>query len=147
MGNKRSMLLVEDNPMDVKIFKLIFAELPEKPEIVVATNGSEALEYLMEAYLGNNMPDLVLSDLNMPMLNGLEFLERVKMDRRFFRTPVIIYSGSVNQSDIQRAYELRAAAYVQKSFNIDTLRQSMEILFQFWFDTAALPRLLTNEKN
>src|SRR5690349_17589057 len=107
------ILLVEDNPGDVQLFRSLLSD----PHCVsVATNGAEALDRLFQRgqFTESVRPDIVVLDLNLPLLNGHEVLNAIKANSRLRSIPTIIFSVSDNPDDIRRAYDFGASAYVIK---------------------------------
>ncbi|QSW98773.1 response regulator [Haloterrigena alkaliphila] len=134
------ILLVEDNPGDVRLTQEAFKELPTETRISVATDGDEALEALSERReRGERLPDLVLLDLNLPRLSGLEFLEAIKERPALARTPVLILTSSEATEDVLESYELAANAYLTKPTDPDEYAAMVESVADFWFQRVALP--------
>jgi CheY-like chemotaxis protein len=134
------VLLVEDNPLDVRIFHKAFPTEEGKCRIVTKNNGAEAFEYLRELLHTDKtaLPQLIISDINMPAMSGYELLEKLKADEELKNIPFIVYSGSSNERDVQLAYDLHAASYIIKPFDVSQIKQNMQILYDFWFGTATL---------
>ncbi len=136
-----TILLVEDNPADVKLTIEALEEGDSDFEIVTAENGIEALKILY----GDNpdgkkvRPDLILLDLKLPKMNGFEFLERIKNDDDLKRIPVIVLSSSKAEGDIERAYDLYANCYLVKPIDFAEFITSLRLLKEFWIDRAKIP--------
>lgn len=131
-NDKYSVLLVEDNLDDGELTRLAFNECSFPCKLVVVRDGQDALDYLFAAgkYSARNvceMPQLVLLDLKLPRMNGLEVLKRVRADARTRFLPVVVLTSSKEQQDLIDSYSLGANSYIQKpvSFNqfIDTVSQ------------------------
>jgi CheY-like chemotaxis protein len=118
------ILLVEDDTVDAMTVRRALKEVGSRRTVVHRLNGEEALEYLHTA--NGDMPGLILLDLNMPRMNGLEFLEIKQADERLRDIPVVILTTSTNARDIERSYELGAKAYIVKSIDykqfVDSIR-------------------------
>ena len=130
--DKYTVLLVEDNPDDEELTRLAFKECPVPYELVVAKDGQDALDYLFAAgkYSERNtcdMPQLMLLDLKLPKINGLEVLKSVRGDVKTMFLPVVVLTSSKEEQDLINSYALGANSYIQKpvSFNefIDTVGQ------------------------
>jgi CheY-like chemotaxis protein len=105
------VLLVEDNPGDVRLVREAFSRRPRPPDIVHAADGLAALEYLRG---DAERPDLILLDLNLPRMDGREFLAVAKRDAELRRIPVVVLSSSASDADVDRLYDLNANGYLIK---------------------------------
>ncbi len=105
-------------------------------------NGAEARDYLNYLYKHNvnQLPDLILLDLNMPKVDGLALLKEIKFDERFKSILVVVLTVSKSPSDIELAYDLGADSYIIKSSRFSQIVKSMDSLAKFWFETAIRPR-------
>jgi CheY-like chemotaxis protein len=135
------LLLVEDNPADVRLLDIALAKGPAKCEIHVATDGEQALQFLFAERRPNvaQRPDLILLDLNLPRLNGQEVLQRIKKDRNLCTIPVVVFTSSQLPSDILTAYKHGANSYLPKPTNLDELLDLVRTLEHYWLDLALLP--------
>lgn len=132
------VLLVEDNPGDVRLTEETFKRNEFDAELHVVTDGQQALEYLMEDEDATR-PDLVLLDLNLPKANGLEVLEAIKSDDELKVIPVIVLTSSDAPSDVLACYRRHANAYLSKPLDPDDFDDLMNALRNFWFVCARLP--------
>lgn len=132
MMRSRTMLLVEDNPDDVELTLRAFAKGNLAHDVVVARDGIEALDYLFRtgAHAGRDpspTPDVVLLDLQLPKVDGLEVLQRIRADPRTRRLPVVILTSSREERDVFRSYDLGANSFVRKPVDfmefVDAARQ------------------------
>ena len=107
----------EDNKTERLLFRLALNDIPIKVNLNAAENGEEAMFLLTasEEYL----PDMILLDLKMPQKDGIECLEEIRGNRKFDKTPVLMYTAYEKPEYIQKAYELKANLYVQKPFDIN----------------------------
>lgn len=128
------ILLVEDNPGDVTLLKEIFKLSQFSINLGVARNGEDAVAYLRKEgfYAYTRKPDLILLDLNLPKKNGLEVLEEIKRDQRFQQIPVLILTGSNQESDRERAARFRASQYLLKPQNLSNLASLLKYLEDAW---------------
>lgn len=135
------ILLVEDNPADILLTEEAFSEADFPHRLHVARDGIEALAFLRRegAYAGVPAPDVVLMDLNMPRMSGLEALDILKEDETLRRIPVIVLTTSRAESDIWRSYNLHANAYIPKPVTISEFVGVIKSFESFWFGAAALP--------
>jgi two-component system, chemotaxis family, response regulator Rcp1 len=131
------ILLVEDNAGDAELMRLALTEAQPGCQLLVATDGEQALELLLRG----NLPDLVLLDLNLPRLSGHELLAdlRASRDPRVRRLPVVVLTGSAAPDDVQRSYDLFASSHIVKPQDADRLFEVTERLARYWFGTATLP--------
>ena len=133
------ILLVEDNPGDVALVREGLRELEHRLE--VAESGERALEFLRarSAAPERSMPDVVLLDLNLPGLTGLEVLCRIRSDPDTAALPVVVMTSSDARKDIVESYRLHANCYVTKPSSLDEYMRVMRRLGEFWFSVAKLP--------
>lgn len=123
--NVKPILLVEDDSVDAMTVRRALREIGSTRPLVHHLNGEEALNYLTAAD-EDELPGLVLLDLNMPRMNGLEFLELKGADEHLRDIPVVVLTTSTNARDIERSYELDAKGYIVKSIDyrafVDSIR-------------------------
>lgn len=132
----KSILLVEDNASDEKLTLLAFARCGVANEIVVVRDGASALDYLFatgeHAARAAGLPAVVLLDLNLPKLSGLEVLGRLRADARTRLLPVVVLTASREDEDVLRSYELGANAYVRKPVDFAEFAAAAKTLGLFW---------------
>jgi CheY-like chemotaxis protein len=133
------VLLVEDNPGDVRLAMEALREGEVPKNIHVAEDGIVALEFLFSGEENARRPDLVLLDLNLPKRDGHEVLAEIRKDRRLRTTPVIIFTSSAAEPDIRRAYELQANCYITKPSGFGELFEAIRRIETFWLTVATLP--------
>ena len=140
--NPIHILLVEDNLADIMLTQEAFEEAQFPHHLHVARDGVEALAFLRQEgeFQGEAIPDVILLDLNMPRMNGIEALSIIKADQNLRHIPVIVLTTSRSDEDIWRSYNLHANAYVPKPVALSDFMQVVENFRQFWLATAALPR-------
>lgn len=126
-------LVVDDDEVDVRSIQRAFKKLNVNAPLAVASNGLEALEFLR----GENgreklkKPYLILLDLNMPKMNGIEFLEEIRADNELKRSIVFVLTTSSDQNDLARAYDLNVAGYIVKSDATKTYSDTLGLLNQY----------------
>jgi len=144
---KVELLLVEDNPADVRLFQEACRENEILYNLHLVTDGVSALRFLHRVgeYSLAPRPDLILLDLNLPRMSGHEVLEIIKSDP-FFRTiPVIILSTSRSPEDIQKSYDLQAACYIRKPESFSEFQRICANIQKFWMKRASLPGPIDTE--
>jgi len=141
VGEPVDILLVEDNPGDARLMKEALAEAKIRNRLHLVADGVEALAYLrrQDPFAGAGRPDLILLDLNLPGKDGREVLAEIKGDRDLRRIPVVILTTSRTESDIARAYDLHANAYVTKPLDIEQFITVVKSIEDFWLTTVKLP--------
>src|SRR5208337_2680508 len=131
------ILLIEDNPNDIKLTLHALSEQNLANTIQVARDGEEALDFLFcrGEFAGRSFdrpPRLVLLDLKLPKVDGLEVLRAVKGDPRTQAIPVVVLTSSREESDLVESYKLGVNAYIQKPVEFDSFRQAVKQLGLFW---------------
>jgi two-component system, chemotaxis family, response regulator Rcp1 len=135
------VLLVEDNPGDVRLTQEAFKDGRVYVNLTVACDGVEAMEVLRRQGIHDKKPrpDLILLDLNLPRKNGREVLEEIKADEILKRIPVIVMTTSKAEQDIHRAYNLNANCYVTKPVDLDEFLNVVRSIEDFWLTIVTLP--------
>ena len=136
-----SVLLVEDNPGDVRLIREAFRSLNIDPNFHVVTDGVDAIDYLHASDGNFDIPDLILLDLSLPRKSGLEVLAEIKASPDIRRIPVLILSSSAADSDIRKSYDLHANSYIVKPADLTQVMTVIKSLSDFWMSTVRLPRL------
>jgi CheY-like chemotaxis protein len=149
MATTNIILLVEDNPDDEALTLRALQKNNIKNQVVVAHDGVEALDYLFGsgAYAGRDVaaiPQVVLLDLKLPKLDGLEVLRRVRADERTKRLPVVILTSSVEQQDRLRGYDLGANSYVRKPVDFNQFIDAVRQLGLYWLILNERPPIREN---
>ena len=128
----KTILLVEDNADDEQL-TLRAMRQSEIPNIIrVARDGAEALEYLFGPASGNRLPDLVLLDLKLPKIGGLEVLERIRSEDKTKALPVVVLTSSDEERDIVKSYNLGANSYIRKPVDFDEFIDAVRQLGLYW---------------
>jgi CheY-like chemotaxis protein len=140
-GRPIDILMVEDNPHDVRLTMEAFKDAKVFNNLSVVSDGEEALKFLRREgeYAGSPRPDLILLDLNLPKKCGREVLEEIKRDPGLKRIPVVVLTTSENEKDIMRAYELHVNAYITKPVDLDQFIKIVEAVEDFWLTVVKLP--------
>lgn len=135
------ILLVEDNPGDVRLTIEAFKESKIRNSLHVAGDGVEALAYLRREgrYSDALRPDLILLDLNLPKKDGRQVLKEIKEDPVLKRIPVAVMTTSKAEEDIIRSYDLHANCYISKPIDLDQFISVVRSLENFWFSIVTLP--------
>ncbi|MCG6880590.1 MAG: response regulator [Deltaproteobacteria bacterium] len=141
-----SILLVEDNAMDVELILDAFKEARLDNKIQVARNGKEALQYMFgEGEFANRkeypLPDIVLLDLNMPCVDGHEVLKKIKSTEKLKRLPVIILTSSKDEGDRAMSYDNGANSYLVKPVSFDNFLKVVKQVSEYWLTLNIKPPL------
>jgi CheY-like chemotaxis protein len=126
----RPILLVEDDQVDVMTVKRALRETEVANPVVNLENGEEALKYLRDSE--NPRPCLILLDINMPVMNGIEFLRVMKQDARYRRIPVVVLTTSGEQQDISSSFDLGVAGYMSKPVDYRKFVEVMRTINAYW---------------
>ena len=138
MRNSKPILLVEDDSVDAMTVKRAFKELKVLNPLVLTTNGEEALEYLRGfprsgvPNESNKKPCVILLDLNMPKMNGIEFLKVVKADEVLKKIPVVVLTTSKEESDIVESFKLSVAGYIVKPVDYKKFVEAIRAIELYW---------------
>jgi len=140
-GKAIQILLVEDNPGDVRLTEEALTAINLANELHVVRDGVEAIDYLHGdgRYAGATRPDLILLDLNLPRKNGREVLTEIKRDQALRRIPVVVLTTSRAEDDILRSYDLHANSYIAKPINLDHFQHIVQTIGRYWFSIVRLP--------
>jgi two-component system response regulator len=135
------ILLVEDNPGDVRLTKEALRDAKVFNNIYVVKDGVEAMEFLRKegSFAHVSAPDLILLDLNLPRKDGREVLAEIKKDPKIKRIPVVILTGSKTDEDVMKSYDLHANCYVTKPVDLNGFIKIMHSIEEFWFTIVKLP--------
>jgi two-component system response regulator len=143
------ILLVEDNPDDELLTIRALKKNNILNEVVVARDGVEALDYLFGtgAHTGRDlavMPQVILLDLKLPKVNGLEVLERIRSDERSRYLPVVVLTTSNEEVDLVKSYQLRANSYVRKPVDFEQFTDAVKQLGMYWLVLNQAPESITD---
>ena len=140
-GRPVEILLIEDNPGDVRLTIEAFKDAKVRNNLTIAANGIEALEILTKAgkYANAAKPDLILLDLNLPLKDGREVLADIKADEALKRIPVVVLTTSHAEEDILKSYNLSANCYITKTVDLDQFLKVVKSIESFWLEVVILP--------
>ena len=135
--NPKIILLVEDNPSDIALTRRALAKSHVANELAVAEDGQDALDYLFGggAYAGRDvtqLPTLVLLDLKLPRVDGLEVLRRIRTETLTRRMPVVILTSSKEEQDLATSYDLGVNSYIRKPVDFEQFAQAIQTLGLYW---------------
>ena len=138
------ILLVEDNLQDIEITRRAFAKGRMKNELIVVRDGEEALDYLFrrgsfQDPLSSPRPGMILLDLNLPKVGGLDVLKQIKQDESLKSIPVIVMTVSPREEDVVRSYNLGVNTYIQKPVEFDNFMRVVITIQEYWIFIATLP--------
>ncbi|MCB0025165.1 MAG: response regulator [Caldilinea sp.] len=141
LGRPIEILLVEDNPGDVRLTQEAMRDAKVLNRLNVVPDGVTALEYLRKEsrYANAVRPDVILLDLNLPRMDGRELLAIIKGDNNLKRIPVVVLTTSAAEEDVLRAYNLHANCYVTKPVELDQFIEVVKSIDSFWFSIVNLP--------
>ena len=141
VGRPIEILLIEDNPGDVRLTQEALRENKVRNKLHVVEDGVEAMAFLRREgkYADVPRPDLILLDLNLPKKDGREVLAEIKSDEDLGRIPVVVLTTSQAEEDILRAYGLNANCYVTKPVDLDRFFEVVKSIESFWLTIVKLP--------
>jgi CheY-like chemotaxis protein len=123
-----TILLIEDDAIEILKFNRSLIKLREVHELIEANNGENALDILAE----NSQIDLILLDLNMPKMNGFEFLKQLRTDPNLKYIPTVVLTTSINRSDLKQAYSIGIAGYLVKPLKYEDYVLKIASLLNYW---------------
>jgi CheY-like chemotaxis protein len=135
------ILLIEDNPGDIRLVKEVFKDAKLHNNLQVALDGEEAMKIHRQddEYFKAPRPDLILLDLNLPKKNGIEVLREIKEDERLKCIPVVILTTSNAEDDLMETYKLDANCYITKPVDLDEFIKVVKSIQNFWLEIVKLP--------
>jgi CheY-like chemotaxis protein len=140
------LLLVEDSPSDVKILQRALSQSGRPVDLIVLRDGQEASDYILRQGIFSpggsapwRRPDLIVLDLNLPRLTGLDVLKVIRTSSQFALTPVVILSMSRQPEDVRKAYAGGANTYIEKPIDFNHFVSVLRTLEQMWLEMAVLP--------
>ncbi len=144
MNKSNTILLIEDNPSDVELTKRALEKGSIRNELIVATDGQEALDYIFGtgAYAGrdtSDMPTLTLLDLKLPKVSGMDVLRQIRAEACTRRMPVVILTSSREDQDLAAGYDLGVNSYIRKPVDFNQFAHAVEQLGLYWLVLNELP--------
>jgi CheY-like chemotaxis protein len=138
------ILLVEEDPEDMLIIKMVLKKAKVPNRLFVVKDGQEALDFLYHRGKFARKkeiprPELILLGINLPKVNGLEVLRRLKSDGELRKIPVSIITRSTREDDVAKSYELGVNSYIHKPLEFNSFVRTIRALYQFWTTLAKLP--------
>ena len=142
LGQPIEILLIEDNPSDIRLTREALKENKPKNILHVVEDGEEALDYLYRRspYAQAPKPDLILLDLNLPNLDGREVLGQIKQDPALNHIPVVVLTTSNAEEDIIKSYQLYANCYITKPIDLEQFIKVVNAIEDFWLTIVKLPK-------
>jgi CheY-like chemotaxis protein len=136
-----TILLVEDEPADAHLVRLAFEEGQIAVDLHHALDGVEAFEFLRreKGHAQSPAPDLILLDLNMPRMDGRQFLEKIKADAKLHSIPVVVLTTSDTERDMLYSYDHFAAGYIVKPVDVNAFIKIVRGIGNYWIDLVRLP--------
>lgn len=137
------ILLVEDNPGDIRLTKEALKESKMANNLHVAIDGVEAIDFLRKRgrFFNSPTPDLILLDLNLPRKGGIEVLAEIKANGQMKVIPTVVLTTSQSEKDILKSYELHVNCFVTKPVEFDAFMTVIKSIEDFWFSIVKLPKV------
>lgn len=145
-----NILMAEDSTDDRMLMKRALQESHLLWHLYMVEDGEQLLDYLYHRHEYKDLtkaprPDLILLDVYLPKINGMEALQVIKADPTLRRIPIVMMTASKSENDIRRCYELGASSYLAKPMTFELLVEAVNTLGQYWFDIVELPPASTHE--
>jgi len=138
IGKKKTILIVEDEENHILIIRKAMEAIRDiNCELLVAYDGEEVMQFLNSPTLP--LPDLILMDIKLPKKNGFELLQEIRQQPRLKIIPIIIFTSSNRQQDVQRCYELGGNSYIIKPMNFEEFKQIIFNIHKYWLTINTLP--------
>jgi len=136
------VLLVEDSPGDVRLTQEAFRDANDRVHLHVASDGVEAMSFLRQegSWMEAPRPDLILLDLNLPLMDGREVLALIKQDPDLKTIPTVILTTSEAEADIVNSYQLQANCYLSKPVQLEAFETLVKSINEFWMKRVRLPQ-------
>lgn len=142
--HKAEIIIIEDNPNDAELIMRVFKKHCLADKFVVLKDGAEATNFLFEQQgladtPGNVIPKVILLDLKLPKVDGIEVLRRIKSDEQLKNIPVVVLTSSTEPRDLKEAYKLGVNSYVAKPIKFDEFTKTVSELGTYWLLLNRLP--------
>lgn len=131
------ILLIEDNPGDIELVRAGFEEARVANHIQVISDGQQALDFFEQ---DNGLPDIILLDINLPKVDGLEILEKIRSTEHCKDIPVVMLTSSEDDADINKSYAEKANSYITKPVGFDEFLDVIKSIEDFWLTVVKLPK-------
>lgn len=143
MKDPINILLVEDNPADIRLIKEVFKDTNSNNEIFVVKDGVNVLDFLNRKSKFENVPkpDIILLDLNLPRKDGREVLKEIKENDKFKHIPIVVLTTSSSKEDVIKTYGNHANCYITKPVDFDRFLKVIKSIEDFWLKIIELPQL------
>jgi CheY-like chemotaxis protein len=140
-GRPAEILLVEDSDNDVELTRLGFERARFASRLHHVPNGEECMSFLRKEgkYAGVPTPDLILLDLNMPRMDGIQVMEEMSKDEHLKHLVVVVLTSSKADEDVLRSYKLRCSSYLVKPISFEEFAKMIQSLRDYWFTLVTLP--------
>jgi two-component system, chemotaxis family, response regulator Rcp1 len=135
----RNVLLVEDNPADAELVREWIQERKLNLNLTWLADGVSAIKYLIDSPTPSQFPKLILLDINLPRMSGIEVLREIKTDDKLKKIPVVMLTSSSNHDDVNASYMTHANAYVQKHLNLESFYRSLGCIHCMFLETSIPP--------
>ena len=142
MKKKYTILSVEDNKADFLLLEKALKKIKDLDlNIINVKNGKEAVEFVEKKgqFSEALTPDLIILDLYIPKISGLEVLKRLKTDEKYKMIPIVIYTSSISKEDIKKSYSTYANSYINKSYDIKELYKKIDKMGRYWLEIVTRP--------
>ncbi len=139
MRRKAHIMLVEDNHSDQVMVERALEDGKIACDLSILPNGQKALESLRDMVLSDSLPDLVLMDINMPVMDGKQTLHQIRADLELKHLPVVMLTTSNREKDVLESYQLGVNAYLTKPVLDSEFIKTIQQLENFWFELVVLP--------
>ena len=141
LGHLPAILLVEDDPAEVRLLREVFTVLPVRTQLYVACDGREALAFLRHEapYQHAPRPALILLSLKLPGMSGHQLLAVLKRDPALQPIPALVFTNSESPQDIQQSYDLGANGYILKPFGFTQLVETVHVIIVYWLQVVTPP--------
>jgi CheY-like chemotaxis protein len=135
------ILLIEDNSGDIRLIQEVFQKGSTEEKLHVVTDGEQAINFLRQQgeFASAPRPKLIFLDLNLPKKDGREVLAEIKADEQLKLIPVVVFTSSEADQDVQKSYSLHANCYVVKPFDFDQYSEIINTIRNFWLNVVKLP--------